>query len=328
MTIPDKMTEAGTATRPNTGANTGPDTGVDAEAAAPPHHDPLKGILWMLTGAVFMSAMHTSIRHASADIHPFEIAFFRNVFAFLVVLPWLIRLGWAPLRTKRLGLLVVRGGLNTACMAAFFFALSITPLAEAAALSFTSGIYAALMAIFVFNEKVGLKRWSAIFLGFIGVFVVLRPGFETIGLGQMLILGSALGWGVCMIIIKTLGRTESALTITAYMSLVMAPLSLVPALFVWIWPSWEQLAWMAAIGILGGIGQYAMTEALRRAPTHVVTPIDFTRLLFISLFAYVAFGEVPDIYVWIGGMMIFSGVAFIAYREHVARQARTQPPAV
>jgi len=295
------------------------------ESVFPQHTDPLKGILWMLLGAVFMSAMHTSIRHTSAGIHPFEIAFFRNVFALLVVLPWLIKQYGAPLRTKRLGMLVVRGALNTFCMMGFFYALSITPLAEAAALSFTSGIFAALLAIFIFNEKVGLRRWSAIFVGFIGVFVVLRPGFETIGLGQMLVLSSALGWGVCMMVIKSLGRTESALTITTYMSLVMAPLSLIPALFVWTWPTWEQLAWLAWIGILGGVGQYAMTEALRKAPTHVVTPIDFTRLLFIALFAYLFFGEVPDVYVWIGGVLIFGGTAFIAYREHKLRQAVTAP---
>ena len=284
-------------------------------------HDPLQGILWMLMGAVVMSGMHTSIRHVSEGIHPFEIAFFRNVFALIVVLPWFVKLGWAPLKTKRLGMMMIRGGLNTGCMLAFFYALSITPLAEASALSFTSGIFAALLAIVVFKEKVGIRRWSAIFVGFVGVFVVLRPGFETIGLGQMLVLGSALGWGLCMIIIKDLGRTDSTVTITTYMSVVMAPLSLIPAIFVWTTPTWEQLAWLALIGILGGIGQFSMTRALSLAPTHVVTPIDFTRLLFISGFAYLAFNEIPDMFVWIGGVMIFGGVAFIAYREHLARQS-------
>ncbi len=293
---------------------------METSTTSPPKANPLKGMLLMLGAGVCMSGMHLLVRFISTDIHPFEIAFFRNLFALLAIAPWFIKFGWAPLRTTRPGLMLWRAILNSVCMLCFFMAISLAPLAEVTALGFTAPIYVAILAIFFLGERIGLQRWSAILIGFAGVFVVLRPGFETIGAGQVLVLSSAFGWGVCLVIVKILSRTESSVTITAYMSIMMTPLLLLPAIYVWAWPSWEQLGWLVLLGILGGLGQMGMTEALRLAPTHVVMPVDFTRLLIISLLAYLAFGEVPDAYVWLGGIMIFGSTAFITYREHVKRQ--------
>ncbi len=281
----------------------------------------LRGLMWMLLSGIMMSCMHASIRHVSADLHPFEIAFFRLLFGLLPLLPWFFKLGLAPLKTNRLDLLTLRGVLNLTCMLAFFYALSITPLVEVTALVFAAPIFATIGAMVAFGERVGGRRWAAIAVGFIGVMVVLRPGFQDIGLGQMLALFAAIMWSVCMIIIKSLGRTESSLTITVYMSLVMAPLALLPALWVWQWPTGEQFLWLAAIGILGGSGQMAMTEALKAGETHVIMPMDFTRLIWISAIAYIAFTEVPGFYTWIGGAIIFTATAFIAWRERVAAMA-------
>jgi drug/metabolite transporter (DMT)-like permease len=281
----------------------------------------LRGLMWMLLSGIMMSCMHASIRHVSADLHPFEIAFFRLLFGLLPLLPWFFKLGLAPLKTNRLDLLTLRGVLNLTCMLAFFYALSITPLVEVTALVFAAPIFATIGAMVAFGERVGGRRWAANAVGFIGVMVVLRPGFQDIGLGQMLALFAAIMWSVCMIIIKSLGRTESSLTITVYMSLVMAPLALLPALWVWQWPTGEQFLWLAAIGILGGSGQMAMTEALKAGETHVIMPMDFTRLIWISAIAYIAFTEVPGFYTWIGGAIIFTATAFIAWRERVAAMA-------
>jgi len=293
--------------------------------ASPVPKDNLRGILWMLVYSAMVSGMHICVRLVSEGLPPFEIAFFRNLFGLVVVLPWFVQLGLAPLKTKRFGLLATRGTLNTIIMLGFFTAISITPLAEVTALSFTAPIYATLFAIFWFREKIGMRRWAAILVGFIGIFVILRPGFQTISPGHMLVMGSALGWGICLIIIKDLGRTESAVTITTYMSLVMAPLSLIPALFVWVTPNLEQLAWLLLLGTFGGLGQLAMSQSLRLADTHVVTPFDFSRLLFVSVLAYFLFGQIPDIYVWIGGTMIFGSIAFITYREHQLKQRIMRP---
>ena len=290
----------------------------------PPKFDPLKGMLLMMGAGFCIAGMHVLIRHVSEDMHPFEIAFFRNLFALFSVAPWFIKLGWAPLYTKRLGLMFWRAAINAACMLGFFMAISLAPLSEITALGFTAPIYVAILAIYFLNERIGLQRWIAILFGFAGVFVILRPGFGAIGLGQFLALGSAFGWGVCLIMIKLLGRTESSVTITVYMSIMMMPMLLGPALFVWVWPTWQQLGCLVVLGTLGGIGQLGMAEALRLGPTHVIIPIDFTRLLVVSLLAYLAFDEVPDAFVWLGGVMIFGSTAFIAYREHIKRQLKNR----
>jgi drug/metabolite transporter (DMT)-like permease len=275
----------------------------------------LRGLMWMLLSGILISGMHGSIRHVSANLHPFEIAFFRLLFGLLPLLPWLIKLGWEPLRTKRLGLLALRGGLNVTCMLAFFYALSIAPLVEVTTLAFSAPIFATIGAMVVYREKVGFRRWAAIGFGFLGVLVVLRPGFHEISQGATLALFAAIGWSACMVIIKSLGQTESSLTITLYMSLVMAPLALLPALWVWQWPTENQMIWLILIGILGGAGQMAMAEALKVGETHVVMPIEFTRLIWISIIAYLIFAEMPGLYTWIGGGIIFTATAFIAWRE-------------
>ncbi len=277
----------------------------------------LRGMFWMLVATVCLALMHVSIRHVSQQVHPFEIAFFRTVFGLLAVVPWFIRLGWQPLRTKRLGLLGGRALLNIVSMLAFFTALSMTPVADATALTFTAPLFATVLAVFVFGETIGLKRAGAIAVGFLGTLVVLRPTFAVIDTGQLLALMSAFVWGGCMIIVKQLGRTESSVTITLYMSLFMAPLALVPALFVWSWPGIEQLAWLAWIGVIGSFGQMAMAEGLKSGQTHVVMPVDFAKLIWVAIIGYLAFGEVPDIFVWIGGIMIFTATAAIAYRENI-----------
>jgi drug/metabolite transporter (DMT)-like permease len=278
----------------------------------------LRGIALMFVSTFFFAAMHGSIRYVSATIHPFEIALFRNVFALAVVLPWFWRYGIAPLRTQRFGLHALRALFNIMAMLSFFYALSITPLSEVTALGFTAPIFATLLAALILREVVRARRWTAIAVGFLGTLIILRPGFAAIGLGELLVLFSSLIWACALLVIKSLGRTDSSATIITYMALLMIPLSLVPALFVWRSPEPLEWAWLIGIGLLGGIGQFCMTEALRQADTAVVMPFDFFKLVWVTLIAWLAFAEDPDLYTWIGGAVIFASALYIAYRERAA----------
>jgi drug/metabolite transporter (DMT)-like permease len=272
-------------------------------------------MLLMFVSTFLFASMHASIRHVSATIHPFEIAFFRSLFALIVVLPWFVRLGLQPLRTQRFGLHAVRAALNVFAMLSFFYALSIAPLSEVTALGFTAPIFATLLAALVLGEAVRLRRWSAIAVGFLGVLIILRPGFQEVGPGQLLVLFSSLIWACALLVIKTLSRTDSSVTITSYMALLMMPLLLAPAALVWQWPDAGQLLWLALIGVLGGTGQLCVAEALRQADTALVMPFDFCKLLWVTVLAYLAFGEVPDQFTWLGGAIVFASVLYITYRE-------------
>jgi drug/metabolite transporter (DMT)-like permease len=165
-----------------------------ASARLSPVSNALRGIVMMAVAALLFSSMHATIRHVSSGLHPFEIAFFRNVFALLFVVPWFVRLGFAPLRTQRFGMHLLRTAFNVVAMLCFFYALSITPLAEVTALNFTAPIFATLLAALILGEVVRARRWSAVAIGFLGTVVILRPGFAEIGFGEILALASALAW--------------------------------------------------------------------------------------------------------------------------------------
>lgn len=285
-----------------------------------PQYGRLRGIALMVVSTLAFSGMHTTIKHVSGDVDTFIIVFFRNLFGFVALLPLFLRHGFSPLRTQRIGTHALRVIINFASMAMFFYALSITPLAEVAALTFSAPIFATLLAIFIFKEAVGLNRWVAIAIGFAGTVVVLRPGFEAINHGALLAVGAALLWGTAVMVIKDLGRTDSPLTITVYMVLLLIPISLVPALFVWEWPTWSQLGWLSLVGIFGSIGHLLLNHALKQAPTNVVMPIDFARLIWVAIFGYFLFAEVPDIFVWVGGAMIFASGLWIAHSENRKRK--------
>lgn len=285
------------------------------------------GMMFMVLSTIGFASMHGVVRHLSADLHPFEIAFFRNLFGLVALLPWFLRLGVAPLRTNRFGLYLVRALVNVVAMLMFFYAVSITPLAELQALGFTAPLFATVLAMIFLGERVRLRRWTALIVGFAGAMLIIRPGFEEVSLGSMLVLGSSAIWALALIIIKVLSRTESSVTITAYMVLLMTPLSAIPAYFVWQWPVGEQWLWLVAVGVIGTLAQMAMAQSFRVADATAVLPLDFTKLIWGAAIGYLAFAEIPDVWTWIGGITIFSGATYIAYRESKIKRGRVATPA-
>ncbi|MGI9489223.1 MAG: DMT family transporter [Geminicoccaceae bacterium] len=285
-------------------------------------NSPVRGITLMFLSTFFFAAMHAVIRHLTEVMHPFEAAFFRNAAGLIFVLPWFIRYGLEPLRTQHLNLHIFRSLVNVVAMLCFFYAVSITPLAEVTALGFAAPIFATMLAALVLGETVRLRRWTAVIVGFVGTLIILRPGFAEVGLGQMLVMISTVFWAVALLLIKKVSRFDSSITIIIYMSLLQLPLSLVAALFVWTWPTWDMVPWILALGLLGGGAQWLMTEALRVADTSVVMPLDFCKLPWTALLAYIAFAQVPDMFTWLGGAVIFGSALYIAYRERRVQSER------
>ena len=283
-----------------------------------------RGILLMLVSTLGFSAMHALIRYVSADLHPFEIAFFRNLFGVFVILPWFLRDGWAPLRTRHLKMHTLRAVLNVVAMLCYFMALSLSPIAQVTALGFSAPIFAAVLSVLVLREVVHLRRWTAIVVGFLGTLVIIRPGFETVDLGSWLTLLSAALWGLTLIVIRVLGRSESSITTTSYMVVLLSLMSLPPALLVWQTPSLVQLAWLVLIGVLGTLGQFAVAQSLKEAETAAVMPFDFFKLIWAALLGYLMFAEVPGPYVWLGGATIFAAATYIAYRENQLARAEAR----
>jgi drug/metabolite transporter (DMT)-like permease len=289
---------------------------------AKPHR--LRGIVCVLVATFLLTVMNAMVRHVSEGLHVFEIVFFRNLFGLIVILPWFVRYGFAILRTRRHDLHLLRGVLQSGSMLTFFYALTVTPLTDVTALFFVTPIFGAIFAVIFLKEQVGARRWAAILFGFAGTSVVLKPGSGPIDLGAWLTIASALLWALTAMVIKVVGREDSSVTITAYMTLLLIPFTLVPALFVWTWPTAGQFAWLVAIGVIATVGHLLMAQAFKDADTHVVLPLDFFRLVWMTGIAYVWFAEVPSPYTWVGGVMIGISATYITHRERVLHRRATQ----
>ena len=282
----------------------------------------MRGIVLMCLSTVAFSIMHGLVRFVSEVLPPFQIAFFRNIFGLAFLLPLLMRSRFAVLRTKQIGLHALRGVINMAAMLMFFTALSISPIAKVTALGFTAPIFMAILAVIVLGERFRIYRWSAIFLGFVGMLIILRPGLVVIDKGALLVIGSAVLWAVAMLIIKIQSRTESSLTIVAYMGIFLGVFSIAPALWVWQPFELQTLGLMVLIGLFGSIAQMAISESLKETDPTALMPFDFLKLIWTAMIGAWFFAEIPDMFTWIGATVIFSSGLFIAFRERSVRRQR------
>ena len=285
-----------------------------------------EGVLLMVFTCACFAGMSAAIRHVSAEISVFQIAFVRNGIGTLILLPFMVRIGFGTFTIDRFRLFAVRAGIGVFAMWAWYSALQMTPLAEAITLNFTVSLWMIPVAILMLGERVGPRRWIATAVGFAGVLIVLQPGAETVSVGGLLAISAALLFAVSMALVRLLARTESPLAIVFYMNLIMTPISLGPALWWWEMPTMEQLGWLLGIGSILTIAHFSMARALSIMEATAVVPLDFTRLPFAVTIGWFAFGEFPDVWTWVGAVFIVASAVYIARRE--ARFARRRPGAI
>jgi drug/metabolite transporter (DMT)-like permease len=281
----------------------------------------------MVLASACIAAMHGVVRHMTAELHPFVVAFFRNLAVPLLLSPWLLRAGWSELWPKRFDLHVWRALIGVVALLAWFYALSLLPLAEATALNFTSTLFATVGAALFLAERVRLHRWSAVLVGFAGVIVILQPGRESASMGGLLVLASSMFWAGSLLLAKAVTRHDSTLAVVAWTAVLTALFSALPALLVWETPTPRQFAMLLVIAGLGTAGYLFLTQALKEAEASIVLPLDFLRLLWATLFGYLLFGEVLDTATWIGAALIAASAAYLAFREARLKPAAPAPEA-
>ena len=269
----------------------------------------------MILSVIFFTIMILYIRLASDEVHSSIIVFFRNFFGILIIGPIFIRKGMELLKTSKLKLYVLRGFFGLIAMFTWFHGVTITPLAEAVALNFTMPLFVTLIATLFLNEKVGWRRWLATLFGFGGAMIVLRPGYEQLSFGHLELLFASFFMALSVITIKSLASTEPPERIVAYMLIIFAPASLIPAIFVWEWPSIIYLSYLAIVGISGTLAHLCFTRSLKKVDITSIMPIDFARLPLTAALAYIFFAEKPDLATWIGGGIIFASTIYIVNRE-------------
>lgn len=283
--------------------------------------------LLMLGSTSAFALMAIAIRYASATVPTTEVAFFRNFFGLLALLPILLRSGAGLPRTRNLGRYVVRTVVGLGSMLCAFWAIGHLPLSQAISLSYAAPLFATIAAVIWLGEIVRIRRWMAVSAGFLGVLVILRPGVAFTAAMLVPVIGALLA-ALVAIQMKQLSKLDAPDTIVFYTYLLWVPLSLVPALFQWVWPGPTVWLWLIATGVLGTLGQWLWTRALRLGEVSALQPISFVQLPIVVLFGWLLFGEVIDMWTAIGAGIVFGANGYIAHREAVlSRRAATQRPA-
>jgi len=268
-----------------------------------------RGCLLMVLGTIMFAAMHTAIRYTTQQVPAVEVAFLRNVFGLVVILPLLVRRGPSLFYTQKLGLHVMRAVLNVFSMLAFFIGLSLTPIARATALSFTAPLFIALLGALLLGEVFRWRRWTAIVCGFVGTLVILRPGVAGFNPAAILVLLAAFGFAVTMITTKVLTASETTFGIVFWMSVIQLPLSLLGSdLTVFLHLDTLHILPALGVGIAGLTSHYCLSNAFRAGDASLVVPLDFMRIPLIAVVGWAFYGERLDIFVLLGALIIVVGV--------------------
>ncbi len=284
----------------------------------------LRGIGIGIVSMALFAVLHSAVRELSDTMSAFQIVFWRMAISILLLMPWYAWKGFHQLRTRRFGLHAQRAAINFAGMVLWFSAIAVVPLGKAVAIHFTLPLFVILLAVLILGERVGPRRIAAVVVGFVGMLVILRPGSADIGWPEIMILVSAVLYAATVIYLKAMVATEKPLALTFYTNILIGIFCVPPAIVFWVVPAWPDLLPILIIGVMGTLAPFFYTTALRSADASVMAALDFLRLPFTAALAFALFGEIPEIWVWIGAAVIVVSTSYITARE--SRLARAEPP--
>lgn len=283
-----------------------------------------QGIFYAICSCFFASILISLVRHLSQDFHVFFIVMVRNFFGLVFFLPQIVRDYQTVLRTKRLKMHIARGVNGLFSMMCWFQAIAAIPLAEAVSISFIIPIITTALAVFFLKEKTKQHTWSACFIGFVGILIILRPGFREFHFAYFYCFISVVLWTISNFLIKSMTKTEKPHTIVAYMSLVMLLVS-IPIAFPHLKPiDFESLLYFIALGAVSNLTHICISNSYAKSDLSTVQPFDFTRLIFTAIISYFFFQEIVDCFVIIGSLVILSGT-ILAMPKRKKSQQKLEP---
>ena len=272
-------------------------------------------ILLIFISIFFGSTMGALMKLAQTDLNVYTAGFLRFFLGLIIIAPYIIKSKLKVYQTKNIKIHLIRSGLNLPAMLLGFAALTMVPFEKISALSFIVPFIVTILAVIFLKEKIRLYRISALFIGLLGMLIILRPGIIDVSIGiQMTILSSFI-WAVVMIITKKLTKNDSAITILTYQYTFMTFLSFIVVLFFWNTPSLSSLLYIFLAACSGTIVHIALNHALKLVDVSMTQPFSFFGLIIASLYGFFLFDEKPDLFTWIGALIIFIGIAIITYRE-------------
>jgi drug/metabolite transporter (DMT)-like permease len=283
----------------------------------------VQGALWLVSGGFIFTCNGVMIRLLSEQVESVQTAFFRAFFSVLMLLPLMLSGRVRPWHSTRIHGHFWRTFMGTVSMVLGFYAVSMLPLADATALGFSQPLFSVCVAVLVLREKVRWRRWSATIVGFIGVLVMVRPGAGSLQPGALVALTNALTVALSILLVRRLSNSESPLMILTQFAIWSTLLLAVPAIWVWRWP--DAWGWVLAVGVSASatIGQYFWVQAFKAGEMSAVAPFEYLRLPFAVFMGWLIWGQMPEIWTYVGAAIVIASALYIAHREHqLARERR------
>lgn len=279
----------------------------------------------MLGGMFVFSAVDMQAKLLTETLHPIQIVWCRQFGLLIGVLVYIAFKGFSVLRTKHPGLQVTRGLLAASSATLFIAAVSFVPLADAVAVSFVAPFIVTTMGALVLKERVGIRRWTAITIGFIGTLIVIRPGMGVVHPAVMLVLLAATFFALRQVLSRALSNSDRTVTTIAYTALVGSFVLTIPLPFVWQWPqSQQEILLLISIAIMAAGAEILVIKALEVAQAVIVAPMQYSLIIWGTMYGYLVFNQLPDMWTWVGALIIVATGIYTLHREALASRRRRQ----
>lgn len=286
----------------------------------------LVSVAFLAIGAtLFGSFMGAGVKFLSDDLHPIIICFYRCLMGLILITPFVARNNFQALQTDNMRLQIFRALINIISMICWFSAISMMHFEKATALGFTTPLFTTVLAVLILGEVIRFHRTAALLLGFVGILIIIRPGYMPFEFGTVLMLIASFSFSFVLIFVKKLSATDSSLTIIFYHLLYMTPAFFILSLFYWENINFNQLIIFILMGASGLLSHWCLAQAFKMSDTTFVMPLQFTKLIWASLIGLFIFAEQPDVWTWIGGVIIFISIVYITYREAFKKKGTSKP---
>jgi drug/metabolite transporter (DMT)-like permease len=291
-----------------------------------PEPSNLKAALWMAGSIASFLVMSVAGRATTSVLNVFQVMEMRSVIGFFMLLP-LVQLagGFAAMRTARPLQHIGRNIAHYAGQFAWLYALTLIPLAELISIEFTTPIWTALLAVTFLGEKLTRPRVMAILLGIVGIVVIVRPGLNEIQAGHLIVLAAAVFFGISLVMVKSLTRTDNVVRIIFWMLIIQSVIGFIPAIYVWKNPPAQLWPWILVVAFTGSSSHYCLARALAHADATLVSPIDFLRVPLSALIGWLLYSEQIDVWTAAGAILILAG-NLVNLRIRPARETEPVTP--
>ena len=279
-------------------------------------NETLAGILCFAVAMFLFSAVDTAAKLLTESFHPIQVAWSRQIGLLLGILILLMVKGPIILKTVHPWLQIGRGLLAGTSALLFIFAISVVPIADAVAVSFVAPFFVTILGALILREHVGVRRWTAIAIGFAACLIIIRPGLGVFNPAVILVVIAAIAYACRQILSRILSNSENIVTTVSYTGLAASVLLTLPLPVVWRTPVWgSETLLLLVLAILAALAEIMVIKALELSQAVVLAPVHYTLLIWGTIYGWFVFGQLPDEWTWFGASIILVTGIYMVRRE-------------